>query len=122
MTGRQVRLERAGDIVVARLEGEVDLRSVAAVSADLSDAIGNDILGLVIDLAATRYIDSVGIHMLFSVKRHLDVSRQGMAILLDDESPIRNLIKITNLDEVVDVRPTLDECVAAIEARAGQAY
>ena len=122
MTGRQLRLQRIGDIVVARLEGEVDLRSVAAVSSDISDAIGNDTLGLVVDLEATRYIDSVGIHMLFTVRHRLEASRQGMAIRIDDESPIRRLIKITNLDEVVDIRPTIDECVAAIEARAGEAY
>lgn len=122
MTRGQPELWRVDNMVVVRLEGEVDLRNVTAISSDIAYALGNDVVGLVVDLEATRYIDSVGIHMLFTLKRRLDGARQGIAILLDEESPIRNLLKMTSLDEVVDVRGTLAECVSAIEARAADAY
>lgn len=122
MTGRPLELRRVGDFVVARLTGDIDLRNVTSISSDISDAVGNNSLGLVVDLEATRYIDSVGVHMLFTLIRRLEASRQGMALLIAEESPIRNLVKITNLDEVVDVRPTLEECLTVLEARAGDAY
>lgn len=122
MTAGPLVIRRVGDIVVARFEGDVDVRNAGAISADIADALGNDSRGLVVDLDATRYLDSVGIHMLFVLARRLEASRQGMSLLIAEDSPVRHLVKLTNLDEVVDVRPTLDECKAAIEAGADDTY
>jgi anti-anti-sigma factor len=87
------------DVVVARVGGDIDLANTPGISAKVLDAVPNDALGLVIDLSDVRYIDSVGIRMLFNFVRTLHASRQGMAIALPENSPVRKLLKITHLDE-----------------------
>jgi anti-sigma B factor antagonist len=119
MTARDVEIERCGDVVIARYEGEIDLANAPMISTQILGAVPNDAIGLVIDLSAVRYIDSVGIRMLFSLVRSLQSVRQGLAIALEQGSPIRKLLKITALDEAVMLRSSLDECAAALEDRSG---
>ena len=114
MTSRSVNISQHDDIVIARLSGEVDLANTPSVSAALLEAVPNDSAGVVIDLADVRYIDSVGIRMLFTLVRSLHASRQGMAIAVPPESPVRNLLKITHLDEATELRDSVDEAIVAL--------
>jgi anti-anti-sigma factor len=114
MNGRGIDVTRQGDVVIARLSGEVDLANTPAVSAAVLEAVPNDAIGVVIDLAEVRYIDSVGIRMLFNFVRSLHASRQGMAVAVPPDSPVRNLLKITHLDEAAELRDTVDEAITAL--------
>jgi anti-anti-sigma factor len=114
MSARGVEIERQGDVVVARLEGDIDLANTAAVAATVLGGVPNDTLGLVVDLTDVRYIDSVGIRMLFAFIRALHAARQGMAIALPAGSPVRKLLKITHLDEATVFRSSVEEAVIAL--------
>ena len=114
MTGRAVEVSRHGDVVVARLEGDIDLANTPTVSATVLGGVPNDALGLVVDLSAVRYIDSVGVRMLFAFVRALHASRQGMAIALPHGAPVRKLLKITHLDEATVFRECVGEAIDAL--------
>jgi anti-sigma B factor antagonist len=114
MSARGVEIERQGDVVVARLEGDIDLANTPAVAATVLGGVPNDTLGLVVDLTDVRYIDSVGIRMLFAFIRALHAARQGMAIALPAGSPVRKLLKITHLDEATVFRSSVEEAVTAL--------
>ena len=86
------------------------------LSTQLLQAVTNDTLGLIVDLSGVRYIDSVGIRMFFTLVGALHASRQGLALALEDGSPIRTLIKITDLDEAAALRPTVQECLDALRS------
>jgi anti-sigma B factor antagonist len=109
-----VEVSREGDIVVARLQGDIDLANTPAVSAAVLESVPNDALGLVVDLSAVRYIDSVGVRMLFTFLRSLRAARQEMAIAVPPDSPVRKLLKITHLDEATLFRASADEAAAAL--------
>ena len=114
MNGRGIDVTLQDDVVIARLSGEVDLANTPAVSAAVLESVPNDAIGVIIDLADVRYIDSVGIRMLFTFVRSLHASRQGMAVAVPPDSPVRNLLKITHLDEATELRNTVDEAIAAL--------
>ena len=114
MSLQGVEVTIAADIVVARVGGDIDLANTPTVSAKILEAVPNDAQGLVLDLSEVRYIDSVGIRMLFNFVRTLHASRQGMAVALPDDSPVRNLLKITHLDEAAVFRATVDEASEAL--------
>lgn len=114
MTARGVEVVRHGDIVVAGIVGDIDLANTPTVSATVLGAVPNDVLGLVVDLSCVRYIDSVGVRMLFTFVRSLHAARQGMAIAIPPESPVRTLLKVTHLDEATVLRPTVEDAVAAL--------
>ena len=99
---------------MARLIGEFDFTEADRVSSELMAATPNDAIGLVLDLSGVRYIDSSGVRMLFDLAGRLDVCRQRLAIALPEDSPIRKLIKITKLEEVVLLCASPDECVEGL--------
>jgi anti-anti-sigma factor len=114
MTPPPVEVTRREDIVVARLEGDIDLANTPTVSAAVLEGVPNDALGLVVDLSDVRYIDSVGVRMLFTFVRSLQASRQAMAIAVPEGSPVRKLLKITHLDEATVFRASVDEATDAL--------
>jgi anti-anti-sigma factor len=105
MSARGAEVTRCGDVVVAH---------TPTVSASVLEGVPNDAVGLVVDLSDVRYIDSVGVRMLFTFVRSLHASRQGMAIAVPAGSPVRKLLKITHLDEATVFRPSVDEAIAAL--------
>jgi anti-sigma B factor antagonist len=122
MSARSIQIDQQNDIVIARLEGDIDLANTPTLSTTILEAIPNDALGLVVDLTAVRYIDSVGIRMLFTFVRSLHASRQGMAVALPPESPVRKLLKITHLDEAAVLRATIEEATIALRESGAPQY
>lgn len=114
MSLQGVDLTVVGDVVVASVGGDIDLANTPTVSAKILEAVPNDAQGLVLDLSGVRYIDSVGIRMLFNFVRTLHASRQGMAIALPAASPVRKLLKITHLDEATVFRETVEEATEVL--------
>jgi anti-sigma B factor antagonist len=117
-----VEVTRHGDVVVARLDGDIDLANTPTVSAAVLESIPNDTLGLVVDLSTVRYIDSVGIRMLFTFVRVLNEARQGMAVALPPDSPVRKLLKITHLDEATVFRASVEEAIEALRESGAPQY
>jgi anti-anti-sigma factor len=122
MSARGLEVSRQGDVVIARLDGEIDLANTPTVSAAVLEAVPNDAVGLVIDLSGVRYIDSVGIRMLFTFVRSLHASRQGVAIAVPPDSPVRNLLKITHLDEATAFRASIDDAIVALRESGTPQY
>jgi anti-anti-sigma factor len=111
------RLEMSGDdVVVARLSGEIDLSNAAQVGEDLSAGVPNSALGLVIDLTATEYLDSSGVHLVFDLAERLQRRQQQLRVVVPDGAPIRRVLRIVELDGAVPVLATVDEAVAQIRA------
>jgi anti-sigma B factor antagonist len=122
MSAHDVEITLHGDVVVARLSGDIDLANTPSLSAKVLGGVPNDALGLVVDLTEVRYIDSVGIRMLFTFVRSLHAGRQGMAIALPQGSPVRKLLKITHLDEATVFRTSVDEAVEALRESGSPSY
>jgi anti-anti-sigma factor len=106
------------DVVVARLSGEVDLSNVSEVSEQLGESVPNTALGLVLDLAATEYLDSSGVHLVFELAERLSRRQQQLRVAVPAGAPIRRVLRIVELDETVPVLATVDEAVAQIRASA----
>jgi anti-sigma B factor antagonist len=122
VSGRTVEVTRHGDVVVARLDGDIDLANTPTVSAKVLESVPNDALGLVVDLSDVRYIDSGGVRMLFTFVRSLQAVRQGIAIAVPEESPVRKLLKITHLDEATVLRASVEEASAALREGGSPRY
>ena len=106
------------DVVVARLRGEIDLSNARDVGDQLSAAIPNSALGLVIDLTATDYLDSSGVHLLFDLGERLGRRQQQLRVVVPEGAPIRRVLRIVELDESVPVMAAVDDALASIRAGA----
>jgi anti-sigma B factor antagonist len=106
-------------VVVAALAGEVDLSNVADVDDALSQAAPSEKLGLVIDMAALRHIDSAGIRMLFDLRRRLARRRQELALTVPPQARIRDVLELLAVAETVAMFDDVDGAVEAVRAAAG---
>lgn len=111
------QLEFSGeDVVVARLSGEVDLSNAADVGDALAAAVPNTALGLVIDLTATAYLDSSGVHLLFDLGERLQRRQQQLRVVVPESAAIRRVLRIVELDSAVPLETTVDQAVERIRA------
>jgi anti-anti-sigma factor len=106
------------DVIVARLTGEIDLSNAADVGETLAGAVPNTALGLVIDLTATAYLDSSGVHLLFDLSERLQRRQQQMRVVVPEGGPIRRVLRIVELDATVPVLSSVEEAVEQIRASA----
>jgi anti-anti-sigma factor len=110
----KVELDRRDSIGVARLSGDVDISQAGALRAQLMDAVRNEDVGLVVDLSDARYIDSVGVSLLFELAERLAGRQLRFAVVMPEEGLVVRVLTIVNLDSVAEVHRRLDDALAAM--------
>src|SRR4051794_2760826 len=110
--------ESQGDVVVARLSGEVDLSNAGAVGEELAAAVPNRALGLVLDLAGTRYLDSSGVSLVFDLGERLRRRQQQLRLVAPDGAPLRRVLRIVDPSGALPLVETVDGAVAEIRTSA----
>jgi anti-anti-sigma factor len=105
--------ERHGDIPVAAVEGEIDSSNVQELAERVHGMLTNRTEALVIDLERTRYIDSAGINLLFTLSSELDQRQQRLHIVVAPTSPIARMLSITGLDATVATHSSREAALAA---------
>ena len=100
------------EVVVARIEEEIDLANADRLGADIAKAVPSSAAGLVIDLSSACYIDSAGIGLLFKLSERLHRRRQHLAVAVPDESPVRRVLVMSAFDRIVEVAATVDDATS----------
>ena len=100
-------------VVVAHVEaGSLTHRQTAALASETSAHLDAGAELLVLDLTAVGYIDSAGLGGLVrAVKTARDAGREVMLASL--QQPVRVLIEMMRLHELIDIVNTADEAVRA---------
>lgn len=106
-----------GPIPVFEIRGELDASNSSHALARVLGGLGADTPGLVIDLSSTRYLDSAGVRILFELARRLRGQRRELRIVVPSDGIVRRVLVLTALGEVVPLDVTLDDAVAALQAR-----
>jgi anti-anti-sigma factor len=115
-TSAEIAVERTGDTVVARLTGEVDMTNAGYIGDELTRAVPNEALGLVVDLTGTRYLDSAAVELLFELARRLARRRQQLSLALPDSSPLRRVLLLTDVQSAAPIHETVEEALAQAQA------
>jgi anti-anti-sigma factor len=107
----ELRTSRHGDAMVAEVLGEVDASNTAAIAGDLRDLVSNRSTRLVVDLSPTRYLDSAGINLLFSLGEELRSHQVQLRLVVDPGSPVARMLALTGLDKA---NATFESLAAAL--------
>ena len=110
----QVEFDHRDSIGIARLSGDVDITQASSLRTQLLDAVRNDDLGLVVDLTDARYIDSVGVSLLFELAERLTGRQLRFAVVMPDKGLVVRVLTIVNLDSVAEVHRGLADALAAM--------
>ena len=100
--------EARGDVVVARLRGEVDLSNAFSVREQLLAAVPNTASALVLDLSHTGYLDSSGIRLIFELAARVGSRGQKLELVVPDDSVIRRMLLLTEVHQVVPLSSSVD--------------
>lgn len=92
---------------IVKVSGEIDLSNAARVRDEIGATVP-DLPTVVLDLSGTEYLDSAGIAMLFRLAERLGYNRQELRLVVPREAPIRAVIRLTRLDQVISVTETVE--------------
>jgi anti-sigma B factor antagonist len=112
----QIQIDIKGEVIVARVTGEIDISNVGAVKQRLTAAVPNTATGLVVDLAGTTHLDSSGVYLLFELARALDSRQQQICVVAPSSAPTTRVLVITGFDKIVPVADTVDGAVERVGA------
>ena len=101
------------DVVVARIEGEIDMSNAEPLGNRLRDLLTNRGVALIVDLGPTTYLDSSGIALLFALLEELRRRQQQLHLVVPEGSHLLRVIAITRLDRAVPTHSTLDGALEA---------
>jgi anti-anti-sigma factor len=105
----ELRFEPLGDVVLARVSGEVDMSNALSVQEQLLDAIPNTASALVLDLSDTDYLDSTGIRLILKLAERLGDHGQRLELVVPDHSAVKRVLVLTEIHRVVPMSSSLDE-------------
>jgi anti-anti-sigma factor len=91
---------------IVRVSGEIDLSNATHVRDAIGEAVP-DLPVVVVDLTGLQYLDSAGIAMFFRLAERLGYNRQELHLVVPPEAPIRAVIRVTKLDQVISVVDTV---------------
>ena len=109
-----VDFDHRDSVGVARLSGDVDIVQAGTLRKQLLAAVRNEDLGLVVDLSDTRYIDSVGVSLLFELAERLAGRQLRFAVVMPSGGLVERVLTIVNLDSVAEVHLGLEDALAAM--------
>ena len=102
----QTSSEDRNGVRLVRVSGEIDLSNAHEVLDAITSAVPDGASPLVVDLSATEYLDSAGIAMLFRLAQRMRYGRQELRLVVPHDTPIRTVVRLTNLEKVVPVDET----------------
>jgi anti-anti-sigma factor len=112
-------VEDRDGVHVASISGELDLSNVRDVSDALAQAVPPEAIGLVVDMAGLRHIDSAGLRMLFELRRRLGPRRQELVLAVPAGARIRDVLDMAAVEQTIVVEADVDAAVAVVRQAAG---
>jgi anti-sigma B factor antagonist len=107
-------IEDRGDVIVARLTGELDIAGAPSTGNQIEEAVPTSARGLVVDMSELEFIDSSGVAMLFGLVRRLSSRRQELRVVAPAGRPVARVLEIVEFDRAAPVSVDVDSAVAEL--------
>jgi anti-anti-sigma factor len=105
--------DHRGDVVVARLDGEIDSSNAGELQGALAAQVPRTASVLALDLSRVTYLDSSGIELLFELGRGLAARRQVIRLIVPETSPVRRVLELCAVESVAPIDGDLTAVLAA---------
>jgi len=111
-----LRFDEVEGVPVVHLIGEIDLSTADEFQQRLLAALSSQAPGLVLDLSETDYMDSSGLKVLFITASRLREIKRDFRLVLQESSPVANLLSVSGAEEALTVDRTVSDAVEALRA------
>jgi anti-anti-sigma factor len=109
-------LQSHGEVVVARLDGEIDMSNAVELGEAMSRRVANDALGLVIDLTDVAYLDSAAIKVIYDLRERLRARGQEIRVVIAPGSLVAEALRVAAVPAVVGAADTVDAALQSMGA------
>ena len=106
-------------VVIARIAGEMDISNASGVEKQLTAAVPNSALGMVLDLSDLRFVDSSGVELFFRLAERLKDRRQRLAVALPEGAPVKRVFEIVGFSEKVPLAGSVEEAETLLRTAPG---
>lgn len=106
--------ESAG-VLVVDVGGEIDVYTSPKLRERLVALVTGGVHQLVLDLDDVEFIDSTGLGVLVGILKRIR-SRNGSLSLVCGREAILRVFKITGLEKVFDIHPSVESATGAVTA------
>jgi len=122
MTAGDIQFTTHGHVVVARMSGEVDMSNATEMVAAIGSAATNQMTGVVLDLSDVEYLDSAGIHLVFTLRENLRARGQEMRLVVGSQSPVNDALRLAGVSGLMVTSPDLSDALRdlGVEESASQ--
>ncbi|MFT7837980.1 STAS domain-containing protein [Saccharothrix sp. BKS2] len=117
--GVAVRVARRRGVVFAGVQGDIDTDSYQDVRQQLFACLEDDPSALIVDLGGVVLFGSLGIAVLMEVHERAYETGVGFAVVARQRTVV-DPMRVTEVDVLLTLRPTVDEALTAVRARSGQ--
>jgi anti-anti-sigma factor len=107
-------VDRSGDVVVARLDGEIDSSNASELRLALARRVPSEARVLTVDLSGVTYLDSSGVELLFELGRSLAARRQAISLVVPRAAPVRRVLELSSVESVAPIHTDLEDALAAV--------
>lgn len=103
---------------VLEVGGEVDVYTAPRLRERLVELIDGGARSVIVDLGRVDFLDSTGLGVLVGALKRLRAAGGGFGLVCDKE-PLLKIFRITALDQVFPIHPTVDAAIAGTTAGPG---
>lgn len=107
-----------GEHTVLAVGGEVDVYTAPRLRERLLELIDDGARRVVVDLGRVDFLDSTGLGVLVGAMKRLRLAEGSFALVCDKE-PLLKIFRITALDQVFPLHPTVDAAISADPTGSG---
>ena len=115
--GLTINHREIGNIVVLDLSGDSSIADGLLVQHKVHDLLNQDKRFLIMNLQDVRYLDSYGLGQIVATFQAVR-SKQGDMKIVNPNTKVRDLLRYTRIDKVVQVLPSEAEAVQELQKLA----
>lgn len=94
-------------VLVAHVSGEVDMSNAAEMVSALGGAASNEMTAVILDLSDVEYLDSAGIHLIFTLRENLRTRGQEIRLVVSAESPVNDTLRLAGVSGLINTSADL---------------
>jgi anti-anti-sigma factor len=111
MSAEGSKLRWVGQYAVVTLPAEIDVTNADEVRQALLAAASHDVAVLIIDMSATTFSDSAGVHAIIAA--HKKAAATGTQLRLVATAVLR-ILTLAGVDQLIPIYPTLQAALAVV--------
>jgi anti-anti-sigma factor len=106
----------SGRTALVTAAGEIDLTNAEGLRDALLAALNAGAQGLVVDMAATTFIDSAGVTALVRASRRSAATEATVRLAVTSPAVLR-VLNLVGIDQLIEVHPSVADAVASLPQR-----